>query len=127
MSAIFHYPEGVQVNFSCTFSNEQPGLREQFFGKDGTIDIVHERQLFLYSEPTSGKRIEEYSISNAALAGKTSPELHVQNFFDCVRSRRPTNCPAEIGEASALCAHLSTIALREQRTVHWDAMARRSS
>ena len=26
-----------------------------------------------------------------------------------------------IGEASALCAHLATMALREQRLVRWDA------
>ena len=47
--------------------------------------------------------------------------MHVQNFFECVRSRKPTNCPAETGEASALCAHLATMALREQRMVRWDA------
>jgi hypothetical protein len=38
-------------------------------------------------------------------------------------SRKPTNCPAETGEASALCAHLATMALREQRMVRWDARA----
>jgi hypothetical protein len=38
-----------------------------------------------------------------------------------VRSRKPANCPAQTGEASALCAHLATIALREQRMVRWDA------
>ena len=63
---------------------------------------------------------DRISVANAALAVKEAPELHVQNFFECVRSREQTNCPAEIGEASALCAHLSTMALREQRMVHWD-------
>ncbi len=121
MSALFQYPEGVQVNFSCTFSNSQPGTREQFFGKDGTIDIVNERQLFFYPEQQAVKKREDFSVSNVALAAKNPPELHVENFFECVRSRKPANCPAEAGEASALCAHLSTLALREQRLVRWDA------
>jgi len=121
MSAIFHYPEGVQVNFSCTFSNSQPGTREQFFGKDGTIDIVNERQLFFYPEPQAEKKREDFSVSNIALAERGAAQLHVQNFFECVRSRKPANCPAQTGEASALCAHLATIALREQRMVRWDA------
>lgn len=122
MSAIFHFPEDVEVNFSCTFSNGQPGTREQFFGKDGTIDIVNEHQLFFYPERVGpgAPKIQEMSVSNEALTDRTAPQLHVQNFFECVRSRKPTNCPVETGATSALCAHLSTIALREQRMVRWD-------
>ncbi len=127
MSAIFHYPEGVQVNFSCTFANGRPGWRDQFFGKDGTIELIGSNDLLFYPEPTATQKREEFRITSAELTGKKAHELHVENFFECVRSRKRTNCPEEVGAASALCSHLSDMALRERRTVLWDAERKQAS
>ncbi|MDB5334477.1 MAG: oxidoreductase domain protein [Planctomycetaceae bacterium] len=45
---------------------------------------------------------------------------HMGNFFDCVKSRKPAICEAEIGHRSASVCHLGVIALRLGRKLKWD-------
>jgi predicted dehydrogenase len=47
--------------------------------------------------------------------------VHVHNFLDCVRSRRRTNAPWEIGHRSVTACHLGVIAQRTGRKIHWHA------
>ena len=42
------------------------------------------------------------------------------NFFDCVKSREATICPAETGHRSASLCHLGVIAIRLGRKLEWD-------
>jgi predicted dehydrogenase len=46
---------------------------------------------------------------------------HMQNFFDCVRSRREPNCPFELGFRSAIACQMAVRSYRERKTVIWDA------
>lgn len=45
---------------------------------------------------------------------------HMQNFFDCVRSRQSPVADVEIGHRSASICHLGAIALRTGRKLDWD-------
>ena len=45
---------------------------------------------------------------------------HEQNWLECIRTRKQTICPAEIGHRTATICHLSGIAERLGRTIHWD-------
>lgn len=46
---------------------------------------------------------------------------HHQNFVDCVRSRKETICPAEVGHRSVTVCHLGNISLRMGgRRLDWD-------
>jgi predicted dehydrogenase len=47
--------------------------------------------------------------------------LHMQNFLDCVRSRKQPNCPFEIGFRSAIACQMAVASYRLGRTVRWDA------
>jgi hypothetical protein len=47
-------------------------------------------------------------------------EAHMQNFFDCVRSRKEPNCPFEIGFRTAIACQMAITSYRHGRTVHWD-------
>ncbi|MBX9625126.1 MAG: Gfo/Idh/MocA family oxidoreductase [Gemmataceae bacterium] len=55
----------------------------------------------------------------ASLGVYVSPG-HVQNFYDCVKSRKDPVCPAEVGHRSATVCHLGGIALRLGRKLAWD-------
>jgi predicted dehydrogenase len=46
--------------------------------------------------------------------------LHMQNFFDCVRSRKETNCPFDLGFRSAIACRMAVESYRQGRTVSWD-------
>jgi predicted dehydrogenase len=45
---------------------------------------------------------------------------HMENFFDCVRSRKQPVAEVEIGHRSASVCHLGVIAIRLGRKLNWD-------
>jgi predicted dehydrogenase len=46
---------------------------------------------------------------------------HMRNFFDCVKSRKPTICPPMAGHRAATVCHLGVISMRlGGRKLHWD-------
>jgi len=45
---------------------------------------------------------------------------HMQNFFDCVRSRKQPNCPFEIGYRSAIACQMAIASYHRKRAVCWD-------
>jgi predicted dehydrogenase len=52
--------------------------------------------------------------------GNDATQAHMQNFIDCVRSRKEPNCPLEIGFRSAVACRMAITSYREGRTVRWD-------
>jgi predicted dehydrogenase len=50
---------------------------------------------------------------------------HHRNFIDCIKSRRPTAAPAEIGHRSTSICQLGNIAMQLGRKLHWDPTAER--
>ncbi|HYE32611.1 MAG TPA: Gfo/Idh/MocA family oxidoreductase [Methylomirabilota bacterium] len=48
---------------------------------------------------------------------------HMENFFECMRSRKAPICDAEIGHRSATVCHLGVIAMRLGRKLRWDPKA----
>jgi predicted dehydrogenase len=50
---------------------------------------------------------------------------HHRNWLECVRSRKPTICPAEVGHRSATVCHLANIGYRLRRPLRWDPVTER--
>lgn len=48
---------------------------------------------------------------------------HMQNFFDCMRSREKPNADVEIGHRSITVCHLANIVRELGRRLHWDPKA----
>ncbi len=45
-------------------------------------------------------------------------EAHIQNFLDCIKSRKDPNCTVEIAQAAVAGPHLANIALVKGRRMH---------
>ncbi len=92
-------------------SDERNGVR--FEGSDGWIFV--NRQKIQPSRP----EILEQELPASAERLYVSND-HIGNFFDCVRTRKPTVCEPEIGHRSVSVCHLGAIALRTGRKLNWD-------
>ncbi len=53
--------------------------------------------------------------------GKADTTYHARNFLDCVKSRKTTNCPVEVGHRSTTATLLARIALMRKQHLVWDA------
>ena len=45
---------------------------------------------------------------------------HMQNFFDCVRSRKDPVCPFELGFRTSIACQMAVASYRGQTTERWD-------
>ena len=68
---------------------------------------------------TSDRRLWKVPFKPTDEQLMVSPE-HNRNFIDCVKSRKETICPVEMAIRSDTIAHLTDIAARTGRVIHWD-------
>jgi hypothetical protein len=47
--------------------------------------------------------------------------LHLAEFFDCVRSRKPPSEPPEVGHHAAAAGHMVNLSYRSGKKLFWDA------
>jgi predicted dehydrogenase len=86
----------------------------QFIGTEGEVMVSRGGRLDtnpveLAQKPLLPSEIHLYDSNN-----------HEGNWIDCIRTRKRTICDAEIGHRTATICHLSGIAERLGRPVHWD-------
>ena len=121
------YPDLVVI-WQSTFNNKHFGQGERLLGSDGSVehlmgatDMVTGRsrgeELHYYPEKAN-------QPNGVAAEGRSVDQNHMQNFFDCVRTRKQPNAPVDIGYKSAIAVHMANMAYREKRRVTLeDAMA----
>ena len=124
VQTLLKYPGEIQVYFEGTFCNARNAAMIEFMGTDGTLYIdrgryeIHpERDRRSYEEWVlgTGKRGQDfYDKPDGEL-------LHLTNWAECVRSRKPPNAPVEAGVSAASAAHLGNQALRAGQVVKWQA------
>jgi len=118
----YTYANGVvHTSKSTTASEWHGGVKDpngqqhgiKFIGSDGWIWVTRgilqasDRQLRTDKLPESAPRVY---VSNDYIA----------NFIDCVKTRKPPICPAEVGHRSASLCHLGVISIRLGRKLNWD-------
>jgi hypothetical protein len=89
-----------------------------FVGADGVIRVSRNK---LESDP---KGILEEKLPDKAWRCYPSSNHH-QNWLECLRSRKPTICPAEVGHRSATVCHLGNIGYQLRKALKWDPVKER--
>ena len=121
----YTYANGVKLNIFTTKDDsiygdiinktgQRNGIR--FEGTDGWI-WVNRSQLTasdpqLLKTPLPENAIKLYTSSN-----------HMENFMDCVKSRKAPICDVETGHRSATMCHLGAISMRTGHALTWDSAA----
>jgi predicted dehydrogenase len=110
-SAVFEYPE-FMATWTLNYANAyQNGWSITFQGDRGTM-ILDDGGFEVYAEP--------WKKGAAPVIAEQSPvpiESHVQNFLDCIKSRKQPNCTVEIAAEAVAGPHLANVAMLQRRQV----------
>jgi predicted dehydrogenase len=123
--AIAEYPEdfiGVfSVNYAAMQYQSRNDQSNQLDGDRARMDIGRE-ELKVYLKGAEG----EAAITNKSEKGfGWATDLHVQNFLECVRTRKPPTAPMKLAFQAALVVQLANLSLKNGRRMKWDAAARK--
>lgn len=112
----YEFADGVKM--ICVDKDPKPRISARFEGDDGWIDIG-------YNETTA----EPMSLLSK-IVGPNDTRLyrsndHHKNFLDCIKTRKETVAPAEVGHRTlSLCA-IGNISMLLGRKLYWDPDAER--
>ncbi|HUK17792.1 MAG TPA: Gfo/Idh/MocA family oxidoreductase [Bryobacteraceae bacterium] len=123
--AIAEYPEDFIAVFSINYAAMQYKLRNdqlnQLDGDLARMDIGRE-ELKLFSK---GAEDEPSLVQKSARGFGYATDLHVQNFLDCVRTRKQPAAPMRIAFQAALVVQMANLSLKQGRRLRWNAAAGR--
>ncbi len=131
MDVAMDQPEQILFTWNSCFGNRHYGEgHDLVLGTKGTVLRNDERGTVSYvPESEKGRFPQAGSPGESAAASAVAPDivggsndtlLHMQNFIDCVRSRKQPNCPFEIGFRSAIACQMAIASYRQGRVVRWD-------
>jgi predicted dehydrogenase len=104
-SAVFRYPD-LMVTWTLDYANSfQNGWSITFMGDKATM-ILDDAGYQVFAEPW--KRDAQPIVSEKAPV-PTDP--HVENFLECVRSRKEPNCPVEVAARAVAGPHIGNLAM----------------
>jgi len=114
------YPNDVVVTWQSTFNNSRYGLGERFLGSDGTIEHVAGATDMVSGKSDELTRYFPEKVnrsSGSALTSNTPDQNHMENWVECIRSRKTPNASVELGYRSAIAAHMANLAYRSKQRV----------
>ena len=123
MNVTMDQPEKIFFTWNSMFGNNFYGEGEDvLLGNKGTIQCYELEDVRYLPQGKRGSELAEESPAAPPdiVGGGDTTNAHMQNFFDCVRSRKEPNCPFELGFRSAIACQMAITSYRRGRTVHWD-------
>ena len=131
--ALLAYPKGFLVSFSTSFGNDCDSF-SRIMGKQATLiniggegsprwKIVEEKGT--YEDDPFLKRAEKY-ITLPGDSGlpptfiSDHVPFHMENWFQCLRTRKPPNATVLNGYAHAVAVIMAARAYREGKKLFWD-------
>jgi len=112
IQAAFRYP-GFDVVYEGTMSSSIDDGGLEFRGTEATLKI--DRSSFsVYREHVGDKNpvLTDRSFRDGTIS-------HMENFFDCIKSRKEPNAPVETGVAAARAGHIGNFAYQHGGQTAW--------
>jgi len=110
-SAVFEFPD-MMATWTLDYCNSyQNGWSITFMGDKATM-ILDEDGYTVYKEPW--RRTDKPIMEELA---PVPIETHIQNFMDCIKSRKDPNCTVEIAAAAVAGPHLANLAMLQKKQV----------
>jgi len=150
LDALFEYGEGFNVNMGSSF-NGTGTLEQalQILGTDASLilplsgpmthAIEYKGEGYGYSIDSWPKKMQEEFMNTGNHRQESNPgrppkpevyqpsesmdatALHMLEFFECVRARKPCTETAEVGHHAAATGHMVNLSYRSGKKIVWDA------
>lgn len=109
--AVFEY-EKLMATWTLNYCNSYDNdWSIQFQGDEATM-VINNAGFRIWKEPWL-KNPEPIQT----MAAPIPIETHIQNFLDCVKSRKEPNAPVEVGASAVSAPHLANLAYHQERKV----------
>lgn len=119
MDVSMNQPENILFTWNSMFGNRYYGETDDLLlGTKGTIHRDKDERVKYLPE---SKHNPDESPASAPVPDEDLTARHMQNFFDCVRSRKEPNCPFELGYRSAIACQMAIRSYHEGRKMCWNA------
>jgi predicted dehydrogenase len=118
VQAALRYP-GFDVVYEGMMASSIDDGGLEFRGTEGTLKINRSGS-GVYREGVQGNQnpvLKEESFRDGTIT-------HMQNFFDCIKSRKEPNAPVETGVAAARAGHIANLAYRGSGQTAWPVKAK---
>lgn len=112
--ALLDYPEGFLLDWGMGLGNSA-GVHFGVHGTKGTLDV---EAWTLSADGGAGPKIETTKVQPEASTG------HIENWLQCLRSRRRPNADIQYGHQHAVATILAATALETGRRQKWDPVKR---
>jgi predicted dehydrogenase len=124
ISTTIEYPD-FQVVMSSSMAADLPGdhLSPVIYGHEGTIEF-RGKELVITPEPIYAKANKKQP-QHIPTETRDLHVAHMENFFDCVRSRKSPNLDADFGYRAMVAIGLGVEAYRESRQLAFDPSTER--
>ena len=109
---ILEYPEKLNVTFEATITDmiDKGSADIVFMGSGGRLSIFRYGYHFIPSKTNS-------QATEATVPGVK--DTHMNNWFDCMRSRQQPNADVVNGHYSAMACHIGNIAYQQRSRATW--------
>jgi predicted dehydrogenase len=112
INVLLEYPNDWTATFEATLAPGISGAAIEMCGTEGRLYI--DRQKYIYTP--KGRNVTPVEVK----AERDQTIEHVQNFLDCLKSRKLPNGDVLIGHRSAQASHLGNIAYVQKRRLRFD-------
>jgi len=121
---VAEYPEDFLGVFTINYAGmHYPGRMDQlnqFDGDEARMDVGREfLSVYRQADP-------ETPAITAKGSFDTATDAHIQNFLECVRTRKEPNATVEKGFQAALVIHLANLSLQTGRRIKWNAQTQKA-
>ncbi len=119
INVIAEYPQKMTVTFEATITDQIRAENSDivFLGSGGRLHIFRSGYRYLANDERS--RASAPAVQPEVITAKGTTDLHMENWIECIRSRKEPNATVEQGHYGAMACHMSNIAWREKRAVPW--------
>jgi predicted dehydrogenase len=119
INACYHYPGNFSVVYNGTLVGSLDGGNVVIRGRRGVMKLNRDG-LAVYPEGVVQREKTQYPEPEIQIRSREDGTVsHMNNFLDCVKSRKTPNAPAEVGVSAARAAHIGNLALRQKRRIPW--------